>query len=816
MPTVNTESPTKQGPLNTIVGLERPATLGDGPNRSFSHGIGELACSPANPVHISNPLRSIRKIKGWMKRVWPVFGPRDWVAGPNVQLIEKGTGKYLATGSDPQLKLPYRLRPGWYRLEVQLGLPTAMADIRIYPNMGQGESEQTAFGQRISTNTLAKRILYLPEAAKLRLDPMSMVGEFQVLHLRLARTTQSLAIKRMRKKLAARYSSYQPPLSGRRATEVDQSSELAQLWNDYNALFENFTSGRESVSYQDWIQHVEQPAIPSRAAQIAEAAAWAWHPRFSIILPTYNTDPVALRACLDSVCAQTYANWELCVADDASTEAQVRNILDEYAARDARIKVCHRPRNGHIVQASNQALTLATGDFVVLLDHDDVLASHALYSVAQTLQGRPAAQLLYSDEDKLDVTGARCDPYFKPDFSPDLLYSQNYFSHLGVYRRELVEAVGGFRSGFEGSQDYDLVLRCVARVSDQRDVIHIPHVLYHWRMAPGSTASGHEHKTYALEAARNALQDHFDSRCGRTQVSVITPGLYRQIRPLPAPEPLISLIVPTRDGCDLLKTCIDSIVQRTTYPHYEILVVDNQSTCSRTLSYMNEIDGNGRVRLLRYDQPFNYSAINNFAAKHAQGTVLGLINNDVEVITAEWLTEMVSQALRPDIGCVGAKLYYPDETLQHGGVVLGIGGVAGHSHKYFPRAADGYFSRLRIVHNVSAVTGAALIVRKEIFDAVGGLDEKGLHVAFNDVDFCLKVMKAGYRNLWTPFAELYHHESKTRGTDHTPERQHRFQRECELMRQRWGDLLSSDPYYSPHLSRQHEDYSLAMPHRGAR
>jgi GT2 family glycosyltransferase len=271
------------------------------------------------------------------------------------------------------------------------------------------------------------------------------------------------------------------------------------------------------------------------------------------------------------------------------------------------------------------------------------------------------------------------------------------------------------------------------------------------------------------------------------------------------------LIIPTRDGCDLLKACIDSIVQRTTYRQYEILVVDNQSTCARTLSYMAEIEGEPRVRVLRYDHPFNYSAINNFAAQHARGTVLGLINNDVEVITQEWLTEMVSQALRPDIGCVGAKLYYPDDTLQHGGVVLGIGGVAGHSHKYSPRGAEGYFSRLRIVHNVSAVTGAALLIRKEVFDAVGGLDEQGLTVAFNDVDLCLKVMKAGYRNLWTPFAELYHHESKTRGTDLTPERQSRFQGECELMRQRWGDLISCDPYYSPHLTLHHENYSLAMP-----
>ncbi|HEX5515658.1 MAG TPA: glycosyltransferase family 2 protein, partial [Gammaproteobacteria bacterium] len=346
-------------------------------------------------------------------------------------------------------------------------------------------------------------------------------------------------------------------------------------------------------------------------------------------------------------------------------------------------------------------------------------------------------------------------------------------------------------------------------VRDPQDVLHVPQILYHWRAVEGSTAAGHDNKDYATDAARRALQEYFDACHPGVEVSISGPGLYRHRWPLPNPAPLVSLIVPTRDSYDILKTCIESILSRTTYPHYEILLVDNQSTCPQTLAYMAQLADDPRVQVLRYDQPFNYSAINNFAAREAQGTLIGLINNDVEVLNADWLGEMVRHAVRSEIGCVGAKLYYPDGTLQHCGVVLGIGGVAGHSHKYFPGDTPGYFSRLRIVHNVSAVTGAALVLRKEVFDAVGGLDEQGLAVAFNDVDLCLKVMAAGFRNLWTPFAELIHHESKSRGLDQTPEKQARFRAECEVMQQRWGELLRKDPCSNPNLTLLREDYSLS-------
>lgn len=736
-----------------------------------------------------------------VRRAWPVYGLGDWQ--PAHQLRSAGKrGVFDSDGSDPHFRLGQPVPAGWYMLETKLRLPSSWAEAKIYPDTGSGESEATALPIRLRNERLAKRLVFLPASATLRFDPLSAPGRIELQHLRLVKVNERFARARLKDKLASRH-----PVHARREANLDAALSDADLWADYCKLFQ---AGSQLVTYHDWIAHCERPQVPDQAAQLAALAAWRWTPTLSVVMPTYNTDPDMLRACLDSVLAQGYPHWELCIADDASTRPHVRQILAEYARRDARIKLHLRSANGHIVEASNSALALASGEFVVLLDHDDTLPAHALFAVAQALQARPTAQLLYSDEDKLDREGQRCDPYFKPDFAPDLLYSQNYFSHLGVYRRALVEAVGGFRAGYEGSQDYDLVLRCVARVQDHRDIVHIPQVLYHWRMAEGSTAAGHEQKSYASEAGQRALQDHADE-CGYpVTVSVIAPGLYRQHWDIPAPAPLVSLIVPTRDCHDVLKTCIDSILEKTSYAHYEILIVDNQSTCPQTLAYMAGLETSGKVRVLRYDQPFNYSAINNFAARQARGRILGLVNNDVEVIAPDWLGEMVSHAVRADIGCVGAKLYYPNGAIQHAGVVCGLGGVAGHAHRYSAGDADGYFGRLRIVSNTSAVTAAVLLLRREVFEQVGGLDEQGLSVAFNDVDLCLKVMQSGLRNLWTPFAELYHHESISRGSDETPEKRARFQGECAVMQNRWPELLARDPYYNPNLTRRGEGYALNL------
>jgi GT2 family glycosyltransferase len=520
------------------------------------------------------------------------------------------------------------------------------------------------------------------------------------------------------------------------------------------------------------------------------------------------------------VTAQAYPRWELCIADDASTEPHVRPLLERYAATDPRIKVVFRQENGHISAASNSALALATGEWIALLDHDDELAPHALYEVAAVLNASPELDLVYSDEDKIDLDGHRHNPYCKPDFLPDLFTGQNYISHLTVYRAALVRELGGFRMGYEGSQDWDLALRYIERTKPER-IRHIPKVLYHWRAVAGSTAFRPGEKTYYVEAARKALREHF-ARCGEpVEILQVAGGHWRVKHLLPSPAPLVSLIVPTRNRLHLLQRCIDSILEKTTYPAYEIILVDNGSDDPGTLAYFQALESRTApalqgvppekavVRVLRDDSPFNYSVLNNLAVRHARGTIVGLLNNDLEVINGDWLDEMASQAVRPGIGCVGAMLYYPNNTIQHAGVVLGVGGVAAHAFRDLERGSEGRFNRARLVQNYSAVTAACLVIRKAVYEQVGGLDEKELAVAFNDIDFCLKVRAAGYRNLWTPFAEFYHHESASRGADDTEEKRERFRRETETMLARWGRELAADPAYNPNLTLELTDFSLA-------
>jgi len=731
---------------------------------------------------------------------------------PAHQMTSVVATTFMSHGEDPQFRLKDRLDAGWYWLEFGLVLPTARTVARIYIDIGEGESEQQSFPLPLKSGRIGRRLVYFPARARVRIDPLSSAGEFTVEHFKLKRVRSAVAQKRMQRKLINMHPRYKSRQSGGAAKPVPE--DLAELWENYQRLY--LRNGTELVFYQEWIETVEtaqsdrllQTAVQAEQRGWPEEEGW---PKISVLVPIYNTPEALLRACIESVLRQSYSKWELCLVNDASSEPHVQMLMEAYAANDRRIRIALRDENGHISRASNTALAMATGQFIALLDHDDELAKHALFAVAEAICKRPSAQMVYSDEDKLNQEGRRCDPYFKPDFSPELLLSQNYFSHLGVYRRELLQAVGGFRPGFEGSQDYDLVLRCMAQVEDHADILHIPQVLYHWRMAEGSTAIAQSEKKYAHEAALRALEDYMKATANGATISSIAPGLYRHHWPIANPQPLVSLIIPTRDAYPVLKKCIESIVQRTAYSNFEIILVDNQSQCPDTLRYFDELKQISRpVNVVKYDFPFNYSAINNYAVQHANGAILGLINNDVEVLSPEWLSEMVSLASRPEIGCVGAKLYYPDGTLQHGGVILGIGGVAGHAHQYFPKDEPGYFSRLRIIHNVSAVTGAAMVVRRDVYQEVGGLNAEHLPVAFNDVDFCLKVRKAGYRNVWTPYAELYHHESKSRGADTTQEKMARFQAECAFMMESWGKILARDPYYNPNLSLQREDYSLCM------
>ena len=565
--------------------------------------------------------------------------------------------------------------------------------------------------------------------------------------------------------------------------------------------------------YAEWIKRFDSRTQSEREHIKNAIDAMEVKPIVSIIMPTYNTKIEWLEQAVNSVRTQLYENWELCIADDASTNESTRQFLAELADEDPRVKVVFREDNGHISEASNSALEISTGDWVALMDHDDLLPEHALYEVAKTINCHPDATLIYSDEDKIDEDGRRSEPYFKCDWNPDLFLSHNMISHLGVYRRELTLAIGGFRKGFEGSQDHDLALRYIEKI-DQRSIVHIPKVLYHWRMHSDSTAADVAAKPYAVVAGENAIQEHFD-RCG---ISATVEGQlygYRIFYDLPQPEPLVTLIIPTRNQLNLLQNCIESIQEKTLYSNFEILVVDNNSDDPDTLTYLELINKSPGIRVQRDTRPFNFAEINNSAVHDASGELVALVNNDIEVISSDWLGEMVSIACQPGVGAVGAKLLYPDETVQHAGVVLGLGGIGCHAFKNAPGDAPGYFGRARIVNTYSALTAACMVLRKSVFQEVGGLDGNNLAIAFNDVDFCLRLSEAGYRNVWTPHALLYHHESVSRGQDDSPEKRARFEKEVEYMKSRWGDLLQKDPAYSPNLTLHDTDFSFAWPPRNS-
>jgi glycosyltransferase involved in cell wall biosynthesis len=538
----------------------------------------------------------------------------------------------------------------------------------------------------------------------------------------------------------------------------------------------------------------------------ASAAVRPYRPTFSVIMPVYRTPDRFLREAIDSVLSQVYPHWELCIADDASPDPYVRSLIEEYAARDERIRFVVRAENGHISRASNSALELATGDFVAFLDHDDRLAPDALYENAVLLNSQSDLDMIYSDEDKIDENGLRRDAFFKPDWSPDSFLSRMYTCHLGVYRRSIVNDIGGFRPEFDGSQDYDLALRFTERT--QR-IGHIPRILYSWRMNSGSAAGSATAKPYAAIAGKKAVVEALARRgeAGRVEDVDGSPGHFI-VRYAIADSAKVSVIIPTRDHGADVDRCLRSIFTQTTYPNYEVLLIDNGSTERSALDVFTawQKAEPERLRVIRYDVPFNYSKINNYGVSLSTGTYILLLNNDTEVITPDWMTAMVEQAQRPSIGAVGAKLLYADGTIQHAGVIIGLLGLAGHGHRLSPGDSGGYFAALKTVNNYSALTAACLMVRRAAFDQVGGLDEE-LTVAFNDVDFCLKLQKAGYYNVFLPHVVLYHLESQSRGPDTSPEKRERMRGEVALMEERWHTSTLADPCYNPNLTLTGWDFS---------
>lgn len=562
------------------------------------------------------------------------------------------------------------------------------------------------------------------------------------------------------------------------------------------------------TDYERWQkQHEPRPTDYQRMRKTVKLLAY--QPVISVVMPTYNTPESFLQEAIDSVRNQIYSNWELCIADDASTEPHVREILEEYAVKDERIKAVFRQENGNISQSSNSAIELATGEYIALLDHDDVLRPEALYEVVFLLNLHPEADMIYSDEDKIDEMGNRRDPFFKPDWCPDSFLGRMYTCHLGVYRSSIINEIGRFRTGYEGSQDYDLVLRFTEK-TDQ--IFHISKVLYHWRAHQQSVAGGSEAKPYAYEAAKKALADALERR-GEVGIVKDTPNYlgHYSIRYKILENERVSIIIPTRDLGLELNQCLTSIFTKSSYPNYEVILIDNGSTelyTTEVIQFWQQQEPD-RFQCHRLNIPFNFSKLNNFGVSKATGKYLLFLNNDTEVITPDWIEAMVEQAQRPSIGAVGATLLYPDRRIQHAGAILGIGALAGHAFSHFPYTSPGYFGQLITANNYSAVTAACLMCRREVFEAAGGFNER-LAVALNDIDLCLTMLEKGYRNICTPHAVLYHHESKSRGHEDSPEKQKRFAKECEYMKQRWKEIYENDPCYSPHLSRQHCDYRLRV------
>ena len=559
----------------------------------------------------------------------------------------------------------------------------------------------------------------------------------------------------------------------------------------------------EEVPYGPWFEK-HKPSAEELERQ--RKKKWKNPPLISVAVPAYRTPPGFLEQMILSVKEQTYPHWELCIVNASRGEDGMEQVLGRYAGGDERIRVKNLEENLGIAGNTNEALEMARGEFVGLLDHDDLLAPQALFRIAEALTADPQADAVYTDEDKVTTDlSEHFQPHFKPDFNLDLLRSNNYITHFFVVRTRLAREAGGFRREFDGAQDYDFIFRCT---EEAKKVLHVPEVLYHWRTHKASTADNPASKMYAFEAGKRAIEAHL-ARCGQEGTVSLRKdlGFYRVEYPVQG-EPLVSILIPNRDQKETLEKCLNSIWEKSTYNNYEILIVENNSSSPEIFNYYREIEKRPGVRILTWKEGFNYSAINNFGEKSAAGDYLLFLNNDVEVINPRWIEELLGNCQRKEVGIVGAKLYYPDDTIQHAGTVIGIGGIAGHAFLNMPRSRTGYLHKASLQMDLSAVTAACMMMKRQVFEQLGGFEER-LSVAFNDVDLCLRTVQAGYLVVYNPEVELYHYESKSRGAEDSEEKVRRFQEEIEFMRCRWMDLLKKgDPYYNRNLTLSKWNYSL--------
>lgn len=571
---------------------------------------------------------------------------------------------------------------------------------------------------------------------------------------------------------------------------------------------------QEHISYSDWVCRFDTNDFSKLEKFRYELADIDEQPLLSIILPIFNSELNLLKSAVKSVFDQVYHNWELILVDDYSNCNKLNSFLNEIEKTDRRVRLIRRNRNGHIAAACNSGLEVVTGKFFAVLDHDDLLREHTLLRICQAISRYPNCKIVYSDEDKIDLKGARSSPHFKPDWNPELLLSQNYICHTCFLDTDYIKSLDGYRVGYEGCQDWDLFLRASEKLEDNQ-IIHIPEILYHWRKTKQSTATRISAKNYVYENSLKVIKSAWDRRgISVTIESTGHPNNYVRTKFIkPKVLPLVSIIIPTRDNLEHLEKCINGLINKTSYDNFEILIMNHNSKNLDVLYYLNRVKRRKDCRVIDVQGEFNFSKFCNLGVHHSAGQLVLFLNDDVEPITPNWLSEMVSIASRKEIGCVGAKLLYPNDTIQHAGIILGIRGFAGHAFRGFPKSHPGYFSRLDLVQNYSAVTGACLIVRKEVFLQALGFNEDALKIAFNDVDLCLKVLQNGFKNVWTPYALLYHYESASRGHDLHGLNYRRFLKEGDYIRNTWKHYLVNDPAYNTNLSLYREDFSISLPRK---
>ncbi|WP_167284998.1 glycosyltransferase family 2 protein [Paraburkholderia sp. Cy-641] len=684
--------------------------------------------------------------------------------------------------------------------------------VRIRAALLINEDRESGVQKQLSlpvfSGRMCKRLVYLPSAARVSLTLPD--AKVTIRHLRLALVTRKFAHSRIIQRLKSDHPRYiYSAEAANHASSVYAASSrtLNALWTDYCRLFED--EERELFSYEDWVQRFDTLSSVDLDALRSDAHSMPIKPLISVFLDGDEQRAPAIERTIESVLAQTYHEWELLIDGNRLRAEDKKQLLDR---SDRRIRILDVPTEIGRSAHKRDVLSLANGDWVAFVDCGDMLSADALFRVANVIARQHSVHVIYSDEDRMDGQGIRFNPYFKSNWDRYFFYTTNYVSNFFCCAITLAREVAVPACDDPQFWRYDLIVRCIELIQPDQ-IHHIQKVLYHKNISRDNACTGAACEPCKHEIGRKILGAHFERIEIPARIEKAG-GSYRVIFDQQKKLPSVSLIIPTRNGIAHLRNCISSILERTDYPLYRILILDNGSDDVTTLDYLRDIQTHERIQVIRDDRPFNYSALNNHAVSLTTCDIIGLINDDVEVISRDWLSEMVSYAARPDIGAVGAKLLYADDTIQHAGIVLGIHGIAGHIHRFLPRDGVGYFGRTQAVRAVSAVTGACLLVRREVYQQVGGLNETELQIACNDVDLCLRIREAGYINIWTPFAELYHHESVSRGFDITPEKIRRSEKEIEYMKKRWGSVLERDPAYNLNLGLYDENSRMAWPPRG--